>query len=99
MYRSRQDPLGLHRPKARLFNGAVTRIDIVVPLRDAAALLPGCLETIRAQTLPPGAIHLVVGPSRDATLEVARAAWARDQRVVVSENPSGDRGSAINVAL
>jgi cellulose synthase/poly-beta-1,6-N-acetylglucosamine synthase-like glycosyltransferase len=83
----------------RLFNVAVTRIDVIVPLRDAAALLPGCLETIRAQTLPPGAIHLVVGPSRDATLEVARGAWARDPRVVVSENPSGDRGSAINVAL
>jgi succinoglycan biosynthesis protein ExoA len=82
-----------------MFNGAVTRIDVVVPLRDAAAMLPGCLETIRAQTLPPGAIHLVVGPSRDATLEVARGAWARDPRVVVSENPSGDRGSAINVAL
>jgi GT2 family glycosyltransferase len=75
------------------------RIDIVVPLRDAAALLPGCLETIRAQTLPPGRIHLVVGPSSDTTLEVARSAWSRDSRVLVSENPAGDRGSALNVAL
>ena len=30
---------------------------------------------------------------------VARGAWARDPSVVVSENPAGDRGSAINVAL
>lgn len=75
------------------------RIDVVVPLRDAAALLPGCLEAIRAQTLPPGRIHLVVGPSQDATLEVARSAWSRDSRVLVSENPAGDRGSALNVAL
>ena len=77
----------------------MTRIDVIIPLRDAAALLPGCLEAIRAQTLSPGRIHLVVGPSRDATLEVARSAWSRDSRVLVSENPAGDRGSALNVAL
>jgi glycosyltransferase involved in cell wall biosynthesis len=82
-----------------MFNGRVTRIDVIVPLRDAAALLPECLETIRAQTLPPGRIHLVVGPSRDTTLEVARSAWSRDPRILVSENPAGDRGSALNVAL
>jgi succinoglycan biosynthesis protein ExoA len=77
----------------------MTRIDVVVPLRDAAALLPGCLEAIRAQTQAPGRIHLVVGPSKDATLDVARSAWSRDPRVLVSENPAGDRGSALNVAL
>jgi glycosyltransferase involved in cell wall biosynthesis len=78
---------------------SVTRIDVIVPARDAAALLPGCLESIRAQTTPPGRVHLVVGPSSDGTLEVARAAWSRDDRIVVRENPAGDRGSAINVAL
>jgi glycosyltransferase involved in cell wall biosynthesis len=77
----------------------VTRIDVVVPLRDAAALLPGCLEAIRGQTQAPGRIHLVVGPSKDATLEVARSAWSRDPRVLVSENPAGDRGSALNIAI
>ena len=99
MYQSHQDPLGLHRRVPRLFNDAVTRVDVIVPLRDAAALLPACLEAIRVQTLPPGAIHLVVGPSRDSTLEVARGAGANDHRIVVGENPVGDRGSAINVAL
>jgi succinoglycan biosynthesis protein ExoA len=82
-----------------LFNDPVTRIDVIVPLRDAAGLLPGCLEAIRAQTLPASRIHLVVGPSRDSTLEVARSAWSRDARVLVSENPAGDRGSALNVAI
>jgi glycosyltransferase involved in cell wall biosynthesis len=77
----------------------VTRIDVVVPLRDAAALLPGCLEAIRGQTQAPGRIHLVVGPSKDATLEVVRSAWSRDPRVLVSENPAGDRGSALNIAI
>jgi cellulose synthase/poly-beta-1,6-N-acetylglucosamine synthase-like glycosyltransferase len=62
-------------------------------------MLPGCLETINAQTLPPGRIHLVVGPSQDSTLAVARSAWSRDPRILVSENPAGDRGSALNVAL
>ena len=90
---------GRARTRTTLFNEPVTRIDVIIPLRDAAALLPGCLEAIRAQTLSPGRIHLVVGPSRDATLEIARSAWSRDSRVLVSENPAGDRGSALNVAL
>lgn len=77
----------------------MTRIDVVVPLRDAAALVPGCLETIQAQTQAPGRIHLVVGPSKDGTLEVARSALSRDPLVLVSENPAGDRGSALNTAL
>jgi len=99
MYQRGPDHNALHMHGARMFNGRVTRIDVIVPLRDAAALLPGCLETIRAQTLLPGRIHLVVGPSRDTTLEVARSAWSRDARVLVSKNPAGDRGSALNVAL
>jgi succinoglycan biosynthesis protein ExoA len=99
MYLWGPDHHGLHATSPRMFNGRVTRIDVIVPLRDAAALLPGCLETIRAQTLSPGRIHLVVAPSRDGTLEVARSAWSRDARVLVSENPAGDRGSALNVAL
>ena len=85
------------QPKA--FNVPVTRIDVIVPLRDAAAMLPGCLDAIQEQSLPPGRIHLVVGPSSDATPAIARAAWSRDPRVLVSENPAGDRGSALNVAL
>ena len=79
--------------------GGVIRIDVIVPLRDAAAMLPGCLETINAQSLSPGRIHLVVGPSRNSTSAIARSAWSRDPRVLVSENPTGDRGSALNVAL
>lgn len=82
-----------------MFNDPVTRIDVIVPLRDAAALLPGCLEAIQGQTKPPGRVHLVVGPSRDSTLALARSAWSRDARVLVSENPAGDRGSALNVGL
>lgn len=81
------------------FNGGVTRIEVIVPLRDAAALLPGCLDSIGRQTAPPGRVHLVVGPSRDGTLEIARAATARDGRLVVHENPPGDRGSALNVGI
>jgi succinoglycan biosynthesis protein ExoA len=89
----------VHAAPCAGFNGTVTRIDVIVPLRDAASMLPGCLETINAQTSPPGRIHLVVGPSQDSTAAVARSAWSRDPRVLVSENPSGDRGSALNVGL
>ena len=49
-----RDHDGLHAAGQAGFNVAVTRIDVIVPLRDAAAMLPGCLETINAQTAPPG---------------------------------------------
>jgi glycosyltransferase involved in cell wall biosynthesis len=77
----------------------VTRVDVIIPARDAAALIPDCLQSVEAQTHPPGAILVVVGPSRDGSLEVARAAAALDPRIRVSENPPGDRASALNIAL
>jgi len=75
------------------------RIEVVVPVRDAAALLPDCLVAIRMQSLPAAAIHLSVGPSKDATTHVVQASAAADPLVRVHDNPAGDRASALNVAL
>ncbi len=75
------------------------RIDVIVPVRDGAALLPDCLATIQAQTLPPGRIHVCVAPSRDATQQVAAERASRNERIVVHANPAGDRASALNVAI
>ena len=82
-----------------MFNDGVMQVEVIVPLRDAAALLPGCMDAIRAQSLPPTRIHLVVGPSGDGTASAAAAEAARDRRVIVHENAVGDRGSALNVAI
>jgi succinoglycan biosynthesis protein ExoA len=72
-------------------------VAVVVPLRDGAHLVRDCVATILAQTRPPEAVSIVVAPSSDASLEIARS--LADEVVTVLENPSGDRGSAINTAL
>jgi glycosyltransferase involved in cell wall biosynthesis len=75
------------------------RIDVIVPVRNGAALLPGCLEAIRGQTLAPGRIHVSVAPSSDATAWIVEALAQADPRIAVHDNPAGDRGSALNVAI
>jgi succinoglycan biosynthesis protein ExoA len=75
------------------------RIEVIVPVRDAAAVLPDCLAAIRGQTLAPAAIHLSVAPSTDATELVIASSTRDDPRFRVHQNPAGDRGSGLNVAL
>lgn len=75
------------------------RIEVIIPARDAAAMLPGCLEALAAQTAPPVRIHLAVGPSNDDTAALAVAAARRDPRIVVHDNPAGDRASGLNLAI
>ena len=75
------------------------QVEVIVPARDAARLLPECLVAIEAQTKPAARIHISVAPSTDQTMRVAIDAAARDPRIVVHENPAGDRGSGLNVAL
>lgn len=73
------------------------KVAVVVPVRDAEALLADCLATVEAQTRPADEILVVVAPSRDATGDLA--AKIAGPSTVVLDNPPGDRGSAINRAL
>jgi glycosyltransferase involved in cell wall biosynthesis len=75
------------------------RIEVIVPVRDAADLLPGCLSTILEQTLQPTRIHVCVAPSHDETADIAAAASTSEPRIVVHANAAGDRGSALNIAI
>jgi glycosyltransferase involved in cell wall biosynthesis len=75
------------------------RIDVIIPVRDGAALLPGCLDAVRAQTLAPARIHVSVAPSTDDTARVVAAMAVADPRIVIHDNPAGDRGSALNLAI
>jgi succinoglycan biosynthesis protein ExoA len=75
------------------------RIDIVLPVRDAAIVLPDGLAAIATQTRAPGRVHIAVGPSRDDTARIVADAARLDPRIVVHQNPAGDRASGINLAL
>jgi succinoglycan biosynthesis protein ExoA len=74
-------------------------VDVIVPARDAAALLEDCLGAIARQTRPPDRVFVVVGRSGDATDVVARRLAAAWPSVQVLVNPAGDRGSALNEGL
>lgn len=70
---------------------------MVVPVRNGASLLVECLEAILGQTSPAQEVILVVAPSTDTTRQVADSLAHGSVRVL--DNPAGDRGSGINVAL
>ena len=75
----------------------MTKVAVVVPVRDGAATLRDCLRAIHLQTRPPDELWIVVGPSSDGTMEIA-AEIGGDEATVLP-NPAGDRGSALNLAI
>jgi glycosyltransferase involved in cell wall biosynthesis len=63
---------------------AVTpRVSVLLPVRNAAPTLPGCLASLARQTEPAWECVLVDDGSTDATRVIADAAAARDPRVRV----------------
>lgn len=76
-----------------------TTIDVIIPARDAAALLPDCVAAIAHQSLPPNRVYLVVSRSSDGTEAVASGLDTEWPSVSVLANPAGDRGSALNEGL
>jgi glycosyltransferase involved in cell wall biosynthesis len=48
----------------------------VIPTRNSVAVLPGCLESLRAQTVPPDEVIVCDGGSTDGTASLAREAGA-----------------------
>ncbi len=81
------------RPPTHAANGLV--ISIVTPTLNAAAFLPGCLNSVRAQD-GADVEHLVVdGGSTDGTADIARAASG----VVYIGAPGSNQSQAINTGL
>ncbi len=74
-------------------------VAVVIPARDAAATLPTTLASVLAQEPSPVEIAVAVGPSTDATAEVARRAAAAEERIVVVDNPGGRTPDALNRAI
>jgi len=75
-------------------------ISVILPVRNEAAHLADAVHAILNQDfLGPLEVILAIGPSEDATEEIARTIAALDSRVVIVENPSGRTAAGLNLAV
>ncbi|MGW6004853.1 glycosyltransferase family 2 protein [Oerskovia enterophila] len=75
---------------SRATSGCATPMTVVVPVKDDAVLLEGCLSAIGRQTRPPDEVIVVDNASSDDSAAVARRAGAR----VISETRPGIAAAA-----
>ncbi len=75
------------------------RVSILLPFRDAAATLPGCLESILTQTLADWELVAIDDHSRDGSRELVARLAARDRRVRLLDNRGRGLVDALNQGL
>src|SRR5450432_4600833 len=75
-------------------------VSVVMPVLNEERHLAEAVGHVLRQDYP-GELELVLalGPSTDATTDIARRLAAMDARVIVVDNPSGKTPSAINAAI
>jgi glycosyltransferase involved in cell wall biosynthesis len=78
---------------------APPRVSVLLPVRDAAATLGECLDSLAAQSLAEHEVVAVDDGSRDASGEMLVARAAADPRVRVLRPPAGGLAPALNRAL
>jgi glycosyltransferase involved in cell wall biosynthesis len=78
---------------------SVPRVSVLLPVRDAAATLGSCLDSLAAQTLADHEIVAVDDGSRDGTEALLLARAGADSRVRVRRTPPLGLVSALNLAL
>jgi hypothetical protein len=77
----------------------VPRVSVLLPVRDAAATLPACLDSLAAQTLGDHEIVAVDDGSKDASAEVLLARARADRRLRVLRGPRRGLVGALGTAL
>lgn len=78
----------------------VPGISVFMPILNEEKHLAEAVEAILAQEYDgPVEVVLAIGPCTDKTWDVARDLAARDERIVLVENPSGRTPDALNAAL
>ena len=73
---------------------------MILPVLNEAQHLEESVNSILAQSFD-GALEVIlaVGPSHDATMQIATQLQAKDSRVVIVENPSGRTAAGLNLAI
>ena len=75
------------------------RVSILLPARNAAETLPGCLDSIARQTEHRFECIVVDDASRDATAHIATGFAARDERFRVISGPGNGLVAALTTGL
>jgi cellulose synthase/poly-beta-1,6-N-acetylglucosamine synthase-like glycosyltransferase len=78
---------------------SVPRVSVLLPVRDAAATLGDCLDSLAAQTLADHEVVAVDDGSRDGSGDLLRARARADPRLRVLSTPPAGLVSALNRAL
>jgi succinoglycan biosynthesis protein ExoA len=77
-----------------------TPVSVIMTVRDEERHLGEAVRCVLAQDYPADIeVVIAVGPSRDATAEIARRLAAVDSRVTVVDNPSGQIPAGSNAAI
>jgi glycosyltransferase involved in cell wall biosynthesis len=74
-------------------------VSVLLPFRNAAAHLPGCLLSLKRQTLEDFELLLVDDGSTDAGVAAARAAWGDDRRLRLLQPGAVGLVDALNLGL
>jgi succinoglycan biosynthesis protein ExoA len=100
---SESQPPGRPARPARPGRTAITTrtpVSVIMPVRNEQRHLEEAVTHVLAQEYPAEVeVVLAVGPSRDATHQIARRLAAADSRVTVVANPSGLIPAANNAAI
>lgn len=83
----------------KLPDDRLTTVDVIVPLRNEEEHLPKLAHQILEQSHLPRMVFLVVAPSQDATLSIARALERKYSLITVLENSRITAPHAMNLAL
>ncbi|MFS8086665.1 MAG: glycosyltransferase [Acidobacteriota bacterium] len=78
---------------------AVTKVSLVIPVRDEAESVGRLIQSIRSQTKEPDEVIFVDGGSRDSTIEILRRACQQDPRIRLIEARKALPGHGRNIGV
>jgi glycosyltransferase involved in cell wall biosynthesis len=90
----------IEEPHARSTPAVVTKVSLVVPVRDEAASAKDLIESIQRQTRKPDEVIFVDGGSRDGTIEILRQVCEQEPtfRLIAARKALPGQGRNIGVA-
>src|SRR4249919_1567516 len=76
-------------------------ISIIVPMRNEAEMIAGCVRSLLAQTISPSEYEIIVvdGMSDDASADIVVKLQAESANLVLLKNPSRTMPAGMNVGL